>query len=156
MLPPRSHLWSPEYNLAHTGEIRTDLAHGSVGAHLATSPLGARHRAPSGDVCNYPNRHNIGGTRCRWGEVPWASARVLVICIARPRTHGGMSVKKLHLLFVCFVPLLKARPLHRALPISYLRTREHFCACRRNYACTTCRGVGVKAHAPQRMQYQER
>ena len=40
--------------MAHTNEIRTKLVHGGVGAHLATSPLGARHRAPSGDVYNYP------------------------------------------------------------------------------------------------------
>ena len=89
-------------------------------AHLATSPLGARHRAPSGDVCNYPNSHNIGGSGCRWGEGPWASARVLVIVIARPRTHDGMGVKKLHLLFVCLVLFLKARPLHRRVGTSNL------------------------------------
>jgi len=40
-LPLRAHWRSPEYNLAHTNEIRIDLAHGGVGAHLATSRLGA-------------------------------------------------------------------------------------------------------------------
>jgi len=92
-LLPRAHSWFPEYNLAHAGEIPTCLAHSGVGAHLATSPLGARHRELSSDVCNYQNSHNIAGIQRRWGQGPWASARVLVIVIARLRTHAEMSMK---------------------------------------------------------------
>jgi len=121
ILPPRTHSWSPKHNLAyfpehnqaHAGEIRTNLAHGGIGAHLATSPLGARHRAPSGDVCSYPNSRNIGRTECRWGEGPWASARILFMVIATPRKHDEISVNFFELLFVFLVYLLKARPLHR-------------------------------------------
>jgi len=88
----RAHSWFSEYNLAHAGEIRTDLSHGIVWAHEVQP--GSHRRAPSSGVCNYPNSHNIGGTRCHWGQGPWASARVLVTVIARLSTNDEMSVVK--------------------------------------------------------------
>ena len=87
-LPPCAHLWFSEYNLAHPEQIRTKQ---------------------SGDVCNNPQSHNIGGTRFRWGQGPRASARASVIV----RASDEMSVKNfIHLLFVCVALSTKAKLLH--------------------------------------------
>ena len=82
---------SPEYNLAHTGEIRTDLAHGGVGAHLATSPLGALWRAPSGDVYDYPlgDMHRAPQRR---GQGPSAAAHAVGIVVGNYPAVVGSGV----------------------------------------------------------------